>query len=178
MWSVWLVFCDCGFHSVCPLMDKYKRLLEASWGERLTLEESVSCSDEQGHAQQIFNPIFSWWVGLCSLPVVGIRPKDGWHNYVSGNLLQNKLYHIVVFSAPHPAAGHCWPVPLLETPGQSQASLAQSLVVKLLLSYGSWCTWDFVCALQDSAFLVLWKSCNQIPLVSKVKFPSGFQSLC
>ena len=22
MWSVWLVFCDCGFHSVCPLMDK------------------------------------------------------------------------------------------------------------------------------------------------------------
>ena len=22
MWSVWLVFCDCGFHSVCPLMNK------------------------------------------------------------------------------------------------------------------------------------------------------------
>ena len=31
MWSVWLVFCDCGFHSVCPLMDKDKRLMEASW---------------------------------------------------------------------------------------------------------------------------------------------------
>ena len=26
-WSVWLVFCDCGFHSVCPLMDKNKRLV-------------------------------------------------------------------------------------------------------------------------------------------------------
>ena len=26
MWSVWLVFCDCGFHSVCPLMEKDKRL--------------------------------------------------------------------------------------------------------------------------------------------------------
>ena len=25
-----LVFCDCGFHSVCPLMDKDKRLVEAS----------------------------------------------------------------------------------------------------------------------------------------------------
>ena len=24
MWSVWLVFCDCGFQSVCPLMDKDK----------------------------------------------------------------------------------------------------------------------------------------------------------
>ena len=25
-----LVFCDCGFHSVCPLMDKTKRLMEVS----------------------------------------------------------------------------------------------------------------------------------------------------
>ena len=39
-WSVWLVFCDCGFHSVCPLMDKDKRLMEASWWERLTEGET------------------------------------------------------------------------------------------------------------------------------------------
>ena len=26
----WLVFCDSGFHSVCPLMDENKRLIEAS----------------------------------------------------------------------------------------------------------------------------------------------------
>ena len=26
MWSIWLVFCDCCFHSVCPLMDKDKGL--------------------------------------------------------------------------------------------------------------------------------------------------------
>ena len=26
----WLVFCDCGFHSVCLLMDKDKRLMEVS----------------------------------------------------------------------------------------------------------------------------------------------------
>ena len=25
-----IVFCDCGFHSVCPLMDNDKRLMEAS----------------------------------------------------------------------------------------------------------------------------------------------------
>ena len=31
MWSVWLIFCNCGFHSVCPLKDKDKRLMEASW---------------------------------------------------------------------------------------------------------------------------------------------------
>ena len=35
MWSVWLVFCDYGFHSVCPLMDKDERLMEASCWERL-----------------------------------------------------------------------------------------------------------------------------------------------
>ena len=32
----WLVFCDCGFQSVCLLMQKDKRLMEASWWERLT----------------------------------------------------------------------------------------------------------------------------------------------
>ena len=37
MWSDWLVFCDCGFHFVCPLMKKYKRLMEATWWERLGL---------------------------------------------------------------------------------------------------------------------------------------------
>ena len=26
-----IIFCECGFHSVCPLMDKDKRLVEASW---------------------------------------------------------------------------------------------------------------------------------------------------
>ena len=47
------------------------------------------------------------------------------------------------------------PPPPLETPGHSQASLAQSLVGTLLLSPGSWCTQGFVWALQDSASPVL-----------------------
>ena len=61
MWSVWLVFSDCVFHSVCTLEDNYKRLMEASSCERLTERETGSCSDGQGHAQWIFNPIFCWW---------------------------------------------------------------------------------------------------------------------
>ena len=36
MWSVWLVFSGCGFHSDCSLMDNDKKLMEASWWERLT----------------------------------------------------------------------------------------------------------------------------------------------
>ena len=53
-------------------------------------------------------------------------------------------------SAPNPAAGHHQPMPLLETPGHSQASLGHSLVGSLLLSLGSWCTQSSVCALQES----------------------------
>ena len=49
MWSVWLVFCDCDFHSFCPL--KYKRLVEVSWCKGLTVGESESFSEVQGHAQ-------------------------------------------------------------------------------------------------------------------------------
>ena len=56
-------------------------------------------------------------------------------------------------SAPDPAAGHCQPMPLLQTPGHSQASLGQSL----LLSSGSWCTQVSVCALQESVSPVLYK---------------------
>ena len=42
MWSDWLVLCDCGFQAVCPLMEKDKRLMEASWWERLTDKETGS----------------------------------------------------------------------------------------------------------------------------------------
>ena len=43
-------------------------------------------------------------------------------------------------SALSPAAGHHQPMPPLETPGHSQASLGQSLVGSLFLSSGSRCT--------------------------------------
>ena len=39
MWSDWLVSYDCGFHFVCPLMERDKRLMEASYWERLTEKE-------------------------------------------------------------------------------------------------------------------------------------------
>ena len=74
----WLVFCDCGFQSVCPLMEKDKRLMEASWWERLTERETGSCSDGWGHAGQLFNQIFCWWVGLCSLPIIWPEAKLWW----------------------------------------------------------------------------------------------------
>ena len=50
MWLDWLVFCDCGFQTVCPLMEKDERLTVAFLWERLTEGETGSCSDGQGHA--------------------------------------------------------------------------------------------------------------------------------
>ena len=60
------------------------------------------------------------------------------------------------------------------------APLVQFPAELLLLSSMSWYAQNFVCALQDwSLFLpVLWKSCNQIPLALKVRFPGDSQSLC
>ena len=53
-------------------------------------------------------------------------------------------------SAPNPAAGYHQPMPPLDTPGHSRASLGQSLVGSLLLSPGAWCTQGSVCTLQES----------------------------
>ena len=82
----------------------------------------------------------------------------------------------VIFSAPDSTAGHCQLMLLPETPGHSQARLAQSLMGSLLLSPGSCCT-QCPGALQGFMSPVLWKFCNQILLGSKVKFPGDSQSL-
>ena len=52
-------------------------------------------------------------------------------------------------SAPSPAAGHCQPTPLPETPGHLQANLGQALVGSLLLSPGSWYAQSSVYARQE-----------------------------
>ena len=64
---------------------------------------------------------------------------------------------IAALSAPNPAAGHHRPTPLPETPGHSWACLGQFLVGSLLLSPGSWCAQDFICALQESLSPILCK---------------------
>ena len=44
----------------------------------VTERETGSCSYGQGHAQQIFNPVFCCWVGLCSLPAIWPEAKLWW----------------------------------------------------------------------------------------------------
>ena len=65
--------------------------------------------------------------------------------------------HTATLSASNPVSGHHWPMPLPDTPGQSWATLSQSFVGSLLLSLESWCTQEFVCALQETVSPVLCK---------------------
>ena len=58
--------------------------------------------------------------------------------------------HTATLSAPNPAASHCQPTPLPETPGHSWACLGHFSVGSLLFSPASWYAQGFVCALQES----------------------------
>ena len=51
VWSFWLVFCGCGFHSFCPLIDEDNRLVQVSWREGLAVGKTRSFSCGQHHAQ-------------------------------------------------------------------------------------------------------------------------------
>ena len=75
--------------------------------------------------------------GLGCVPslLFDLRPNyDGGTSFKMSHACTAKL------SAPDPASGHHWPMPLPETPGHSWVSLGLSLVGSLLLSPGSWST--------------------------------------
>ena len=93
-----------------------------------------------------------------------LRPNYGGGNEGNETSFKRSLAHTATLSVTNPAAGHCWPTPLPETPGHLWTSLGQSLVGSQLLSPGSWCTQVSVCALQESVSPVpcksLWLYCG------------------
>ena len=157
MWSEWLVFCDCGFQSVCPLMEKDKRLMETSWWERLTEGKILSCFDWLARLNKtliqfsvdewdcVLSLLFTW--GQTMVEVMKIMVTYFKRSHAS----------TAIPSAPNPIAGHHWPMHLMETHGHSQARLGQSLVGSLLLPPGSWYAQGSLCALQKSFSPVLCK---------------------
>ena len=54
MSSVWLVFCDCGFHSVCPLIHKDKSLVEAPYGSSRYNTSTVTEKSRPHEARMCF----------------------------------------------------------------------------------------------------------------------------
>ena len=80
----------------------------------------------------------------------------------------------VVFGAPDLSAGHCQPTPSPETPGHSQASLAQSLVGSLLFLLGPGAHKVLLCPLR-----ACFPGCSQSFCGSQVwEICCGLQNFC
>ena len=105
------------------------------------------CADRQGSVPSL---LFTW--GQTMVEVMKIMATSFRRSHAC----------TVTLTAPNPAAGHHQPMPLLETPGHSWASLGQSLVGSLLLSPGSWCTkgkgWASLVAQPVKNFPAMWKT--------------------
>ena len=158
MWLDWLVFCDGGFQSLCPLMEKDKSLMEASWWERLRGKLGLVLMGGTMFSKSLIQFSVDEWGCVPSLwctwgqtmvevtKIMGLPDSsDGKASACSlGDLgsipglerSQRSYACTATLSAPNPAAVHGQPTSLLETPGHSQASLGQSLVGSLLLSPG------------------------------------------
>ena len=157
MWSDWLVYCDCAFHSVCPLMDKDKRLMEASWWRdwlwgKLGLVLMCGAMFSKSLIRLLL-------VGWAVFPLCCLTWSQTMVEVLKIMVTSFKRSDAVTaaLSAHNLATGHHRPTPLPETPGHSWAYLGQFLMGSLLLSPGSWCAQDFICALQESLSAILIK---------------------
>ena len=137
-------------------MDKDKRLMEASWWEDFLRRKGlVLMGTAMLHKSLVqFSVDGQGCVPSCCL-IWGQTMLELMKIMVIS--FKRSHAHSAILIAPDPETGHCWPMPPLETPEHSWASLGQSLLGSLLLSAESWCTQGFVCALQESVFPVLWK---------------------
>ena len=122
MWSVWLVFCDCGFHSVCPLRDKDKRLMEASWRDWLWGKLGLVLMGGDKFSKSLIQ--FS--VGCVPSLLFDLRPNCGGGGEDNGDLL------------PKVSCTHCctqcsrpWSMPLLThtSTGDSWTLIGRSALV-------------------------------------------------
>ena len=86
MWSVWLVFCDCCFHSVCPLVEKGKRLIEVSWWERLSGKLGLVLMGRAILSKSLIQFSVDGWSSFPSL-LFDLRSNYGGGNHHNGNLL-------------------------------------------------------------------------------------------
>ena len=178
MWSTWLVFCDCGFHSVCPLKDKDRKLMEASCLEKLTVGETGSWSDGRDHAHKSLIQ-FSVDEQVCVLSLLfDLRPDYGECNEDNGDLLQKVPYTYCCTQWPQPCSN---PLPTHAsvrcswTLTHKSGSVSWEVTIPFS-NAGYWCAQCFVCAIHVPVSPVLCKFCNQIPVSSMVKFLGGSQS--
>ena len=142
MWSDWLASCGFDFQSVCPVMEKDKRLMGASWWERLRGKLGLVLMGGAMFSKSLIQFSVDGW---------GCVPSQ----FLTWGQTMVEVMKIMVtsfirrsactadLSAPNPhLLGR-----LLDIHGQVWISL---LWRSLLLSSGSWWAQGFVCALQES----------------------------
>ena len=88
MWSDWLVLCDSEFHSVCPLIEKDKRLMDTFWWERLTERETGSCSDGRAVLRKTLNQFSVDGRGCVPSLLFDLKPNYGGSDEHNDDLLQ------------------------------------------------------------------------------------------
>ena len=101
MWSVWLVLCDYGFHSVHPLMKKDKRLMEASWWERLRGKLGLVLMGGAKLSKSLIQLSVDWWGCALSL-FFDLRPNYGRGNEDNGDFLQKDMCMHCCIQCPWP----------------------------------------------------------------------------
>ena len=130
-------------------MEKDKRLMEASWWERLRGKQGLVLMGGAVLSKSLIQ--FSVDGQGCILSLLfDLRLNYDGSNKDNGDSFKKSHARTAALNVPNPAAGHRQPTPPPETPGHPQARLGQSLVGSLLLSPGSWCTEAFVWALLES----------------------------
>ena len=147
----WLVFWDGGFQSVCPPMEKDKRLAQASWwgdwlrgklGLVLYMFSKSSIQFSVDGWSCVLSLLLTWdqtMVEVIKIMVTSLKRSQACTTTVR---------------APNPAAGHHWPMPSPD----SWTPRGKSPVGSLFLSLGSQCT-RFCCVLQESISL------SQVPAI-------------
>ena len=115
--SVWLVFCDFGFHPVCPLMDKNKRLVEASWWESLAVGESGFVLMGRARLSKSLLQFSVNGHGCVPLLLSDLRPSYSRGNGGDGNLRRKDFFVHCFMQCPwprsrllltHASAGDSW----------------------------------------------------------------------
>ena len=131
-----------------------KRLMEASWWQRLTEVEtgSVLLSGAMLHKSLIQFSVDGW--GCVPSLCFGLRPNNG-NSGSNGDLPPKDLCQNSCIQCLWPHSSSVSTHASDEGSRTLSGKSAQSLVGSLLLSPGSWCSQRFVCALQESVSPVL-----------------------
>ena len=122
MWSDWLVFCNCSFQFVWSLMEKDRRLMEASWWESLTKGEVGLIMMGRAMLSKSLIQFSVEGQGCVPSLLFDLRPDYSGDNEENGDPFQKvPCMHCYTYGVCGPTSNHCWPHlcrRLLDTQGQ------------------------------------------------------------